>query len=159
MDSNLKKLEGAFTALISPFDKDYDLDKKKYREFIRTQIEAGCGLVPCGTTGESATMSHGEHHRVMEWCVHEAEKSEEKPFVLAGSGSNSTKEAISLSLHAERIGVDGLLIITPYYNKPTQKGLFAHYSAIAEEVEAPIVIYNVPSRTGKNMLPNTVAEL
>ncbi|SRR6056297_3165766 len=159
MDSKLNKLKGCFTALISPFDEDYDLDKEKYREFIRWQIKSGCGLVPCGTTGESATMSHEEHHKVMEWCVHEAAKSKEKPFVLAGSGSNSTDEAINLSLHAQRIGVDGLLVITPYYNKPTQKGLVAHYSAIAEEVDIPIIVYNVPSRTGKNILPDTVATL
>ena len=159
MNSNISKLQGAFTALISPMDEDGDLCKTTYRDFIRRQIKAGCGLVPCGTTGESATMSHHEHENVMRWCVEEARKSDEKPFVLGGAGSNNTKEAISLSRHAERMGVDGVLLITPYYNKPTQKGLYAHYSAIASEINIPIVVYNCPGRTGGNILPETVTML
>ena len=159
MNSNISKLQGAFTALISPMDEDGDLCKATYRDFIRRQIKAGCGLVPCGTTGESATMSHQEHENVIRWCVEEARKSDEKPFVLGGAGSNNTVEAISLSRHAERIGVDGVLLITPYYNKPTQKGLYAHYAAIASEISIPIVVYNCPGRTGGNILPETVALL
>lgn len=159
MNSNISKLQGAFTALISPMDEDRDLCKTTYRDFIRRQIKAGCGLVPCGTTGESATMSHQEHENVIRWCVEEARKSDEKPFVLGGAGSNNTKEAISLSRHAERMGVDGVLLITPYYNKPTQKGLYAHYSAIASEINIPIVVYNCPGRTGGNILPETVTML
>jgi 4-hydroxy-tetrahydrodipicolinate synthase len=159
MNSNLTKLKNTFTALISPMDEDSDLCKNTYIEHIRTQIKAGVGLVPCGTTGESATMSHQEHEDVTRWCVEEARNSTQKPFVLAGAGSNSTKEAISLATHAERMEVDGILIITPYYNKPTQKGLIAHYSALAKSVEIPIIIYNCPGRTGGNILPETVAEL
>ncbi|MBN2156883.1 MAG: 4-hydroxy-tetrahydrodipicolinate synthase [Candidatus Lokiarchaeota archaeon] len=159
MVNRLKLLKNTFTALISPMDRDGDLDKKQYRTFIRSQIEAGCGLVPCGTTGESATMSHQEHESVVRWCVDEANQSSKKPFVLAGAGSNSTREATSLSVHVESLGVDGILSVTPYYNKPTQQGLFEHYSAIARSVDVPIVIYNVPGRTGCNILPETVAKL
>jgi len=159
LTTTISKLKNTFTALISPMDIDGDLCKETYRNFIRTQINAGCGLVPCGTTGESATMSHQEHENIIRWCVEEADAASTRPFVLAGSGSNSTKEAINLSINAERMGVDGLLIITPYYNKPTQNGLIAHYSAIAKEVEIPIIIYNCPGRTGGNILPETVATL
>jgi 4-hydroxy-tetrahydrodipicolinate synthase len=159
MRSDLRKLKNTFTALITPFDEDGDLDKAGYRKFLKFQIDAGVGLVPCGTTGESATLSHQEHENVMRWAVEESMASPKRPFVLAGAGSNSTEEAISLATHAERLGVDALLIITPYYNKPTQKGLIAHYSKIAESVKIPIVIYNCPGRTGGNILPDTVAEL
>ncbi|TFG21282.1 MAG: 4-hydroxy-tetrahydrodipicolinate synthase [Promethearchaeota archaeon] len=159
MANRIKLLKNTFTALISPMDSDGDLDKQKYHAFIRSQIEAGCGLVPCGTTGESATLSHQEHESVVRWCVDEAHQSTKKPFVLAGAGSNSTREAISLSVHVESLGADGILSVTPYYNKPTQKGLFEHYSAIAKAVQIPIVIYNVPGRTGCNILPETVSKL
>ena len=159
MKGDLSRLKNCFTALLSPMDEDEDLCKQTYREFIRLQIKAGCGLVPCGTTGESATMSHQEHESVIRWCLEEAAASGKKPFVLAGAGSNSTKEALSLALHAERMEVDGILVITPYYNKPTQKGLIAHYSELAKAVDIPIVIYNCPGRTGGNILPDTVAEL
>jgi 4-hydroxy-tetrahydrodipicolinate synthase len=159
MKGDLSRLKNCFTALLSPMDEDDDLCKQTYREFIRLQIKAGCGLVPCGTTGESATMSHQEHESVIRWCLEEAAASGNKPFVLAGAGSNSTKEALSLALHAERMGVDGILVISPYYNKPTQKGLIAHYSELAKAVDIPIVIYNCPGRTGGNILPDTVAEL
>ena len=155
----LDKLKNTFTALISPMLDNGELDEAAYRNFIRMQIKAGCGLVPMGTTGESATMNNEEHESIIKWCVEESGKSAEKPFVLAGSGSNSTKEAVALSKHAQSLGADGLLIITPYYNKPTQKGMIAHFSAIAEEVTIPIILYNVPGRTGVNMLPDTVAEL
>jgi 4-hydroxy-tetrahydrodipicolinate synthase len=159
MKSDLGKLKNAFTALITPFDQDEDLCKETFRNFVRKQIKAGVGLVPVGTTGESATLSHQEHESVIRWCIEEADAASSRPFVLAGTGSNSTKEALSLAIHAERMGVDGLLMITPYYNKPTQKGLIAHYSEIAKSVAIPIVIYNCPGRTGGNILPDTVAEL
>lgn len=155
----LKQLRGTFTALITPFEKGGKLNESVVRKFIRFQIDAGCRLVPMGTTGESATMSHKEHEDVIKWTVDEVKNSKQKPFVLAGAGSNSTAEAISLCQHAESMGVDGVLLITPYYNKPTQKGLLAHYSAIAEKVSIPIVIYNCPGRTGGNILPDTVATL
>jgi 4-hydroxy-tetrahydrodipicolinate synthase len=155
----LLKLQGTFTALITPFEQGGKLNEKVVRDFIRFQIEAGCGLVPMGTTGESATMSHDEHQNIIEWTVEETENSKNKPFVLAGAGSNSTAEAISLCQHAESMGVDGVLLITPYYNKPTQKGLIAHYSAVADSIDIPIVIYNCPGRTGGNIMPDTVAEL
>jgi 4-hydroxy-tetrahydrodipicolinate synthase len=159
MKKQLSLLKNTYTALISPMDADGDFDKQKYREFIRFQIESGCGLVPCGTTGESATMSHQEHESIVRWCVEEAQSSSKKPFVLAGAGSNSTREAISLSIHVERLGADGILSVTPYYNKPTQQGLYEHYAAIAKSVSIPIIIYNVPGRTGCNILPETVARL
>jgi 4-hydroxy-tetrahydrodipicolinate synthase len=159
LKSDLSKLKNCFTALISPMDDDGDLCKSTYRDFIRRQIKAGVGLVPCGTTGESATMSHQEHENVIRWCLEEAEAVKPRPFVLAGAGSNSTAEAHNLAVHAERMGVDGILVISPYYNKPTQKGLIAHYSDLAKAVDIPIVIYNCPGRTGGNVLPDTVAEL
>ncbi|WP_457558762.1 4-hydroxy-tetrahydrodipicolinate synthase [Candidatus Harpocratesius sp.] len=159
MKNKISKLRGVFTALLSPMDEDGDLCKLTFKNFVRRQIRAKCGLVPCGTTGESATMSHQEHENVIRWCVEEAQKSKEQPFVLAGTGSNNTSEAINLSRNAERMGVDGVLLITPYYNKPTQNGLYAHYAAIASEINIPIVIYNCPSRTGGNILPKTIQKL
>lgn len=159
MLNKIEKLSNTFTALLSPMDQDGDLDKNSYQKFIEWQISEGVGLVPCGTTGEAPTLSHEEHEKVVKWCVDLAQASSEKPFVLAGSGSNNTHEAIQLSQHIEKLGADGLLIITPYYNRPTQEGLFAHYQAIANAVSLPIVIYNVPSRTGCNILPETVARL
>lgn len=152
-------LKNTFTALCTPFDLDDDLAKDVFRTFVQRQIKAGVGLVPVGTTGESPTLSHEEHHNVIRWCVEESKKSAEKPFVLAGVGSNSTDEAIDLSDFAKDLGVDGLLHVCPYYNKPTQKGLIEHYSAIARKVDLPIVIYNIPGRTGVNMLPETTAYL
>lgn len=154
-----QKLKNTFTALVSPMDHDGDLHKEIYQQFIRWQISQGVGLVPCGTTGESPTLSHEEHEKVVEWCVQLAQESTEKPFVLAGSGSNSTKEAIRLSRNIEELGADGLLIITPYYNRPSQNGLIEHYGEIARAVSIPIVVYNVPSRTGCNILPETVSYL
>ncbi len=159
MRSDLQKLKNTFTALITPHDEDDDICKESFRAFVRSQIDAGVGLVPCGTTGESSTMSHQEHENAIRWAVEAAQASARKPFVLAGAGSNSTKEAISLATHAERMGVDGILVISPYYNKPTQKGMIAHYSKIAEAVAIPIVVYNCPSRTGKSIDPETVAAL
>jgi 4-hydroxy-tetrahydrodipicolinate synthase len=147
---------GAFTALVTPF-KDGVIDEERYRELIEWQIEQGInGLVPCGTTGESATLSHEEHREVIRICVEQANK---RVPVLAGAGSNNTKEAIDLTRFAKEAGADGALLITPYYNKPTQEGLYQHFKAIAGEVDMPFVLYNVPGRTGTNMLPCTLARL
>lgn len=160
--TRLNKLKDTLSALITPFkdvDGELEIDWDKLSDFIKFQVKAGVGLLPCGTTGESAVMTHIEHHKVIEFVVEEAKKYSEKPFVLGGAGSNSTKEAISLVKHAETAGVDAALIITPYYNKPTQKGLLEHYKAIAKSTSLPIVIYNCPSRTGGNILPDTTAEL
>lgn len=157
--SKLDKLKNVITALITPFHEDFNIDEDKYREFIRFQIENGCQPLTMGTTGESATLSHEEHHYAIDITVDEAKKSGKDPFVLAGTGSNSTKEAISLSLYAEEAGADGCLIVVPYYNKPVQHSLIDHYSAIADAVSLPIIIYNVPSRTVRNIDPDTVAML
>lgn len=147
---------GAMTALVTPF-KDNAIDEEGYRAFIEWQIAEGIhGLVPCGTTGESATLSHAEHERVIEICIDQAAG---RVPVLAGAGSNNTSEAISLAKFAKNAGADGALLITPYYNKPTQDGLYEHYKAIAKAVDLPLVPYNVPGRTGCNMLPPVVARL
>ncbi len=157
--TKLDKLNNVITAMITPFNEDLSLNEEKYREFIRFQIDNGCQILTMGTTGESATMSHEEHHQAMDIAVDEASKSNKNPFVLAGTGSNSTKESISLSQYAEKIGVDGLLLVVPYYNKPVQHSLIDHFSAIADSVSLPIVLYNVPSRTGTNLEPETVSKL
>ena len=147
---------GAIVAIVTPF-KDGMVDEEALRELIEFQIDAGTdGIVPCGTTGESATLSHEEHDRVVEITVDAVNK---RVPVIAGTGSNSTKEAIRLTEHAYKVGVDGTLLVTPYYNKPTQEGLYQHYKAVAEAVPVPIVPYNVPSRTGGNLLPETAARL
>ncbi len=147
---------GAYTALVTPFRND-KLDEDAFRAFVEWQIEQGInGLVPCGTTGESATMSHAEHEEIIRICVDQAKG---RVPVLAGAGSNYTKEAISLTKFAKNVGADGVLHITPYYNKPTQEGLYQHFKAIAKEVSIPMVLYNVPGRTGVNMLPATVARI
>jgi len=157
--TKLDKLNNVITAMITSFNEDLSLNEEKYREFIRFQIDNGCQILTMGTTGESATMSHEEHHQAMDIAVDEASKSNKNPFVLAGTGSNSTKESISLSQYAEKIGVDGLLLVVPYYNKPVQHSLIDHFSAIADSVSLPIVLYNVPSRTGTNLEPETVSKL
>lgn len=147
---------GAMTALVTPF-KDNTFDEETFRAFIEWQIsESIHGLVPCGTTGESATLSHGEHERVIEVCIDQAAG---RVPVLAGAGSNNTSEAIALTKFAQKAGADGALLITPYYNKPTQQGLYDHYRAIANAVEFPLVPYNVPSRTGCNILPSVLCRL
>lgn len=150
------KFEGSMVAIVTPFS-DGRLDEEAFRELIEWHIASGTDvIVPCGTTGESATLSHEEHDRVIEMTV---ELVNGRVPVLAGTGSNSTAEAIRLTKHAKEAGADGALLITPYYNKPTQQGLYEHYKAIAEAVEFPMVLYNVPGRTGLNMLPETVARL
>ena len=147
---------GAMTALVTPF-KNGVIDEEAYRKLIDWQIEQGIqGLVPCGTTGESATLTHEEHERVIEICI---EQAAGRVPVLAGAGSNNTAEAIRLVRFAKNAGADGALLITPYYNKPTQEGLYQHYGAIARAVDLPLVPYNVPGRTGCNLLPATLARL
>ncbi len=150
------QLRGAFTALVTPF-KNGQVDEEKYRELIEWQIQEGInGLVPCGTTGESATLSHKEHEDVIRICIDQVKG---RVPVIAGAGSNNTREAIGLVKFAKQAGADAVLLITPYYNKPTQEGLIAHYKAIAAEVSIPSIVYNVPGRTGLNVLPKTMARL
>ena len=147
--------EGVIPAIITPFTKDDGVDSEGLKENIEFLEENGVhGIVPCGTTGESATMSHEEHKKVVDIAIDTANVP-----VLAGSGSNSTKEALELSKYAEDAGADGVLVITPYYNKPTDAGLIKHFSTLAESIDIPIILYNVPSRTGINMKPSVVAEL
>ena len=150
------QFKGAFTALVTPFSGG-QFDEEAYRQLIEWQLEKGInGLVPCGTTGESATMSHEEHKRVISVCVDQVKK---RVPVLAGAGSNNTAEAVELTRYAKEAGADGALLITPYYNKPTQEGLYQHFKRIASEVSLPFILYNVPGRTSVNMLPPTVARL
>lgn len=147
---------GAITAMVTPF-KNNSIDEEAFRAFIEWQISQGVhGLAPCGTTGESATLSHEEHERVIEICIDQVAG---RVPVLAGAGSNNTAEAVSLTKFAKKAGADGALLITPYYNKPTQQGLYEHYKTIAQAVDLPLIPYNVPSRTGCNMLPPVVAKL
>jgi 4-hydroxy-tetrahydrodipicolinate synthase len=148
--------QGSFTALVTPF-KNGGLDERAFRDLIDWQIAEGTdGLVPVGTTGESPTLSHDEHHLVVEWCV---DQSRRRVPVIAGAGSNSTDEAISLSRHAERAGADAVLVVTPYYNKPTQEGLYRHYKAINDAIGIPIIIYNIPSRSVVDMSVETMKRL
>jgi len=155
----LDKLQNVITAMITPFNEDLTIDEPKYREFIRFQIQNGCQPLTMGTTGESATLSHEEHHIAMDITVDEGKKSGKDPFVLAGAGSNSTKEAMSLCKYAENAGADGCLVVVPYYNKPVQHSLIDHFSAIADSTSLPIILYNVPGRTGRNLEPETVSKL
>ncbi len=148
--------KGAFVAIVTPF-KNGKIDEEKLRELIEFQIENGThGIVPCGTTGESATLSYEEHKKVVQITV---EQVKGRVPVIAGSGSNSTREALELTAFAKEAGADAALVITPYYNKPTQEGLYQHYKKLVEETKFPIVIYNVPGRTGCDILPETVARL
>ena len=148
--------KGSNVALITPF-KNNKLDVEAYIKLINLQIKNGTnGLVPAGTTGESPTLSHLEHQKVIELCIKE---SNGKNIVIAGTGSNSTEEAISLTKHAEKVGANAALIVTPYYNKPTQEGLFQHYKAINDKCEIPILIYNIPGRSVIDMSIDTMARL
>jgi 4-hydroxy-tetrahydrodipicolinate synthase len=148
--------EGLFTALITPH-KNGHIDYDRVGKLIEMQYKAGVhGIVPCGSTGESSTMSHKEHQDLIEFCVKEARG---KMKVLAGSGSNSTQEAIGLTQFAKDVGCDGALIVSPYYNKPTQEGLFLHYKKIADTVDIPIIVYNIAGRTSVNIEPETFARL
>src|SRR3546814_5446483 len=144
-------------ALVTPFTADGAVDEQAFAAHVEWQIaEGSSGLVPVGTTGESPTLSHAEHKRVVELCI---EIAAGRVPVIAGAGSNNTREAIELATYAERAGADALLVVTPYYNKPTQKGLFAHFSAVAEAVKLPIVIYNIPGRSVIDMMPETMSAL
>jgi 4-hydroxy-tetrahydrodipicolinate synthase len=147
---------GSFTALVTPF-KNGSADEKAFRGLVDWQIAEGTsGLVPVGTTGESPTLSHEEHRDVVEWCIDQARG---RVPVVAGAGSNSTKEAVSLAQHAEKAGADAVLVVTPYYNKPTQEGLYQHYKAINDAIEIPIIIYNIPVRSVIDMSVDTMKRL
>jgi 4-hydroxy-tetrahydrodipicolinate synthase len=147
---------GSFVAMVTPF-RNGKIDEAKVRELVEMHIAAGTdGLIPCGTTGESPTLSHDEHKRLVELVVEAAHK---RIHVVAGTGSNSTAEAIDLTMHAERAGASGALVVNPYYNKPTQEGLYRHYRAVAESVRMPIIAYNIASRTAVNVETPTLARL
>lgn len=150
-------LKGSITAIVTPFTEQGEFDEKAFRGLVNWQIEEGThGLVPVGTTGETPTLSHDEHKRVIEVCVEEAKG---RVPVIAGAGSNNTVEAIELAQHAEAAGADAVLVVTPYYNKPNQRGLYAHFSAVAKAVSIPLVIYNIPGRSIIDMTPETMAAL
>lgn len=152
----MSEITGSIVALVTPF-KNGELDEETLRNLVEFHIENGThGIVPCGTTGESATLSHEEHCKVIEIVVEQVNK---RIPVIAGAGSNSTKEAIFLTEHAKKSGADAVLSITPYYNKPTQAGLYEHFKAIAEAVDIPLILYNVPGRTGVNLAGETTVEL
>ena len=147
---------GSFTALVTPF-KNGALDEAAFRALVEWQIGEGTnGLVPVGTTGESPTLSHDEHNKVVEWCIDQARR---RVPVIAGAGSNSTREAIELAVHAERAGADAVLVVTPYYNKPTQEGLYQHFKAINDAIGIPIIIYNIPARSVIDMSVDTMKRL
>ncbi len=153
---NRTKFHGAITALVTPF-KGNGLDEVAYKKLIEWQIEQGIhGLVPCGTTGESPTLTMEEHNRVIETCVQAVRG---RVPVIAGAGSNSTAEAVAFTKHAAKAGADAVLVVTPYYNKPTSKGLYLHYKAVSESANIPIILYNVAGRTAKNIEPDLMAKL
>jgi 4-hydroxy-tetrahydrodipicolinate synthase len=147
---------GSITAIVTPFHNG-KVDENKFRELIEFQIKNGTtGIVPCGTTGESATLNFEEHDRVIEIAIDQVKK---RIQVIAGTGSNSTEEAIMLTRHAEKAGADASLQVSPYYNRPTQAGLYAHFKAVADSVKIPVMLYNIASRTGVNIDPETIARL
>jgi 4-hydroxy-tetrahydrodipicolinate synthase len=147
---------GSFTALVTPFHNG-TLDEKAFRALVVWQIDEGTnGLVPVGTTGESPTLSHEEHRQIVEWCIEEARG---RVPIIAGAGSNSTREAIDLARHAEKAGADAVLVVTPYYNKPTQEGLYQHFKAINDAIGIPIIIYNIPARSVIDMSVDTMKRL
>ncbi len=148
--------QGAFVAIVTPF-RNGKVDEESLRSLIEFQIVSGTnGIVPCGTTGESATLSFEEHERVVEITVEQVNR---RVPVLAGTGSNNTEEAVRLTRHAKKAGADGVLMISPYYNKPTQEGLYRHFEKVAASVDIPIVLYNIPGRTAVNMEPETIERL
>jgi len=148
--------QGSIVAIVTPFING-EVDEEKLRELVEFQIANGTdAIVPCGTTGESSTLDYAEHDRVIKIVVEQVNK---RVPVIAGTGSNSTREAIEITRHAKELGADGALLVTPYYNKPSQEGLYLHYKAIADAVALPQVLYNVPGRTSVNLLPTTVARL
>src|SRR6201746_1579661 len=147
---------GSFTALLTPF-RNGSVDEQMFRDLVEWQIGEGTnGLVPVGTTGESPTLSHDEHKQVVEGCVGQAKG---RVPVVAGAGSNSTREAVELSRHAEKAGADAVLVVTPYYNKPTQEGMYQHFKAINDAIGIPIIIYNIPPRSVIDMSVETMARL
>ena len=149
-----KEIKGAIVAIVTPF-KDGEVDEQGLRNLVEWQIKSGTHcIVPCGTTGESATLTHEEHMRVVEITIDQVRG---RVPVIAGTGSNSTDETIMLTKHAKKAGADAALVITPYYNKPSQEGLYQHFMAVAKECKFPMILYNVPGRTSVNMLPQTVA--
>lgn len=151
-----KSFEGSMVAMVTPF-RDGRVDDAKIGELVEFHVKSGTdAIIPCGTTGESPTLSHDEHKQVVELTIKAAKG---RVPVIAGTGSNSTAEAIDLTKHAKAAGANGVLMVCPYYNKPTPKGLIAHYTAVAKAVDIPIILYNIPGRTGVNMLPETVATL
>lgn len=148
--------QGIYTALITPF-KNGKIDEKAFQSFVEWQVKEGVhGLVPCGTTGESPTLSHEEHHRVIDLCI---EAAAGKVKIMAGTGSNSTAEAIAMTRYAKKAGADGALLVAPYYNKPTQEGIYQHYKAINDAVSIPMIIYNIPGRSVINISDDTLVRL
>lgn len=148
--------QGTTVAIVTPFKNDA-VDEKTLRELVEFQIKNGTdAILPCGTTGESPTLSHEEHDRVIEICIDAAKK---RVKILAGTGSNSTAEAVRLTQHAARAGADGALVVTPYYNKPMQEGLYQHFKMVAQSVEIPVILYNIPGRCSRNIEPATMARL
>lgn len=151
-----RHLQGSLTALVTPF-RNGEVDEEAFRSLVDWQIESGTeGLVPVGTTGESPTLTHDEHRRVVEICIAEAKG---RVPVIAGAGSNSTSEAVSLARHAEKAGADAVLVVTPYYNKPTQEGMFLHFKAVNDAIGIPIIIYNIPPRSVVDMSVATMSRL
>nr|MDO8133077.1 4-hydroxy-tetrahydrodipicolinate synthase [Candidatus Njordarchaeum guaymaensis] len=151
------ELRGTFTALITPFKQDGEIDKEGLRQLIELQLEGGVnGVVPCGTTGESATLSHDEKHVVVKTVV---DASNGKVPVLAGAGTNNTADTLRLAKEFADVGVDGLLLVAPYYNRPTQEGMFQHFKVVAQSVSLPVVLYNIPGRTASNLEVSTVQRL
>jgi 4-hydroxy-tetrahydrodipicolinate synthase len=151
-----KKFHGAFTALVTPF-RENGIDEVSYKKLIEWQIAQGIhGVVPCGTTGESPTLSEKEHEQVIKICVDTVAK---RVPVIAGAGSNSTAEAVHMAKHAAKVGADAVLVVTPYYNKPTNKGIYLHYKAISESANIPVILYNIAGRTGRNIEPDLMAKL
>lgn len=150
-------LRGSMTALVTPFDMSGAFDEETFRALVDWQVTEGTkGLVPVGTTGESPTLSHDEHKRVIEVCI---ETAAGRAPVIAGAGSNNTHEAVDLAMHAESAGADAVLVVTPYYNKPNQRGLYEHFAAVAQAIDIPIVIYNIPPRSVIDMTPQTMGRL
>jgi 4-hydroxy-tetrahydrodipicolinate synthase len=150
-------LRGSLTALVTPFDKNGALAEKTFRDLVEWQIAEGTkGLVPVGTTGESPTLSHDEHRQVVKACV---EAARGRVPVVAGAGSNNTEEAVGLVQYAEKAGADAVLVVTPYYNKPTQRGLYLHFATVAKATKLPVIIYNIPPRSVIDMTPETMGRL
>ncbi|MEM1378724.1 MAG: 4-hydroxy-tetrahydrodipicolinate synthase [Pseudomonadota bacterium] len=155
--ADLSRFRGSMTALVTPFSASGAFDEAAFRKLVDYQVDNGTkGLIPVGTTGESPTLSHDEHKRVVEVCI---EQNAGRALVIAGAGSNNTAEAVDLAQHAEGAGADAVLVVTPYYNKPNQRGLYAHFAAVAQAVDIPIIIYNIPPRSVIDMTPETMGKL